>query len=116
MSSVKDRSVALLLTGGSFGSFSNQQSTSPFFRSPLAMVDLKGTLFGVPAFASAEYLDRKLPSRRCAPDQIIGEVSSVAYNLRRELLCHYSFVVGKTVIFPQSAPLRAPKPWNCSMK
>ena len=49
MNSVKDRSVALLLTG--------------------------------------DLLDRF---------QIIGEVSSVAYNLRREFLYHYSFVVGKT--------------------
>src|SRR6266498_1274091 len=29
-----------------------------------------------------------------------GIRSSLAYNRRRELLCHYSSVVGRTVIFP----------------
>ena len=46
--------------------------------------------------------NRSLALKRAKRPRVLFQISgsSLAYNLRRGLLCHYSSVVGRTVIFP----------------
>src|SRR5258708_11337953 len=79
--------------------------------------------FFAPSFCRAFRKNQNGNHACCGVQRIIGiekdgasPVLFSAYNVRRELLCHYSSAVGRTVIFRLSVPLHAKKLWNCSMK